>query len=386
MYKVGILRGPGLNPYEGQYLEKLSKFGFQPIGITTYDHVVDLSEIHFPIRVGHNFKTLTHGKIRPLLSAVGKVTKYNFGSWNLKVYNLKKLTSDLDIIYSADTWYPYTAQAIKTGIPTIVMEWENIPFNVEGRPYSKIKEYNRENAAHFVAITQKAKEALITEGVKADRITVIPAGLDCETFKPTEKDNQLAKTLNLSSDSIRILFVGRLVPEKGIFDLLEAFSMLLKSTQNVELMVVGSGTPSMQTQLNRRVADLKIGDKVKFLGSVPYSKMAQIHSLADLFCLPSVSTKIWAEQFGYSLVEAMACGKPVISTFSGSIPEVVKDRSTGILVQPNDPVGLKNGLQELVLDKQEREAFGRNAREWVLQQFEANKVAEQLAKVYSRFV
>ena len=386
MLKVGILRGPGLNPYEGQYLEKLPKFGFQPIGITTYDHVVDLSEIHFPVRVGNNFKTLTHGKIRPLLSAVGKVTKYNFTSWNLKVYNLKKLTSDLDIIYSADMWYPYTYQAVKTGIPTIVMEWENIPFNVEGRPYSKIKKYNRENAAHFVAITQKAKEALITEGVQADRITVIPAGLDCETFKPTEKDQHFAKTLNLSPDSIRILFVGRLVPEKGIFDLLEAFSTLLQSTQKVELMVVGSGTPSMQAQINKLIADLKIGDKVKFLGSIPYSNMAQIHNLVDIFCLPSVPTKIWAEQFGYSLVEAMACGKPVVSTFSGSIPEVVKDRSTGILVQPNDRTGLKNALQELILDKQERETFGRNAREWALQQFEANKVAEQLAKVYSKYV
>jgi len=158
---VGILRGPSLNPYEGQCFEKLPKYGFQPIGIATYDNAFDLSEIHFPVRVGHNFKTLTKGKLRPLLSAAGKVTKYNFASWNLRVFNLKKLTSDLDIIYSADMWYPYTYQAVKTGIPTVVMEWENIPFNEEARPYSKIKKHNRERAAHFIAITEKAKEALV---------------------------------------------------------------------------------------------------------------------------------------------------------------------------------------------------------------------------------
>jgi len=383
---VGILRGPSLNPYEGQYLEKLPKYGFQPVGITTYDNAVNLSEIHFPVRVGHNLKTLTKGKLWPLFVVAGKVTKYNFGSWNLRVFNLKKLTADLDVIYSADMWYPYTYQAVKTGIPTIVMEWENIPKNVEALPYSKIKKYNREHATHFVAITEKAKEALIIEGVGPDRISVVPAGLDCERFKPAEKNEQVAEKLGISKDLIRILFVGRLVPEKGIFDLLNAFSMVLRNVQNVELLIVGSGSSSMQIQISQLVENLKIGGKVKFLGSIEYSNMPQIHNLADVFCLPSIPTKTWAEQFGYSMVEAMACGKPVVSTSTGSIPEVVKDRATGILVKPNDPRGLESALEELILNKQERDAFGRNAREWVLQKFEANKVAGQLANIYSRFV
>jgi glycosyltransferase involved in cell wall biosynthesis len=383
---VGILRGPDLNLYEGQCFEKLPEYGFQPVGITTYDHTVNLSEIHFPVRVGHNFKTLTKGKFRPLLSVAGKVTKYNFESWNLRVFDLKKLTADLDIIYSADMWYPYTYQAVKTGIPTIVMEWENIPQNVEAFPYSKIKKYNREHATHFVAITEKAKEALVIEGVRPNRISVVPAGLDCEKFKPAERNEQVAKKLGISKDSIRILFVGRLVPEKGIFDLLNAFSILLRNVQNVELLIVGSGSSSMQIQISQLVENLKIGGKVKFLGSIEYSNMPQIHNLADVFCLPSIPTKTWAEQFGYSLVEAMACGKPVVSTSSGSIPEVVKDRATGILVKPNDPRGLESALEELILNKQERDAFGRNGREWVLQKFEANKIAGQLANIYCKFI
>lgn len=383
---MGILRGPSLNPYEGQYLEKLPKYGFQPVGITTYDNAVNLSEIHFPVRVGHNLKTLTKGKLWPLFVVAGKVTKYNFGSWNLRVFDLKKLTADLDIIYSADMWYPYTYQAVKTGIPTIVMEWENIPKNVEALPYSKIKKYNREHATHFVAITEKAKEALIIEGVGPNRISVVPAGLDCERFKPAEKNEQVAKKLGISKDSIRILFVGRLVPEKGIFDLLNAFSILLRNVQNVELLIVGSGSSSRQIQISQLVENLKIGGKVKFLGSIKYSNMPQIHNLADLFCLPSIPTKTWAEQFGYSMIEAMACGKPVVSTSTGSIPEVVKDRATGILVKPNDPRGLESALEELILNKQERNAFGRNAREWVLQKFEANKIAMQLANIYCKFI
>ena len=142
----------------------------------------------------------------------------------------------------------------------------------------------------------------------------------------------------------------------------------------------------MQLQISRLIANLKIADKVKLLGSIEYSNMPQIHNLADVFCLPSVPTKTWAEQFGYSMVEAMACGKPVVSTSTGSIPEIVKDRTTGILVKPNDPRELESALEELIINKQERDAFGRNGREWVLQKFEANKIAAQLANIYCKFI
>jgi glycosyltransferase involved in cell wall biosynthesis len=209
MHKVGILRD-SLNPIEGQCFEKLPKYGFQPVGITTYDNAYN-SEIHFPIRVGHNFNTLTKGKfqLKPGKGILGRltgletlkqsrpiqllpITKY-FESCNLQIFDLKKLTVDLDIIYSADVWYPYTYQALKTGLPTIVMEWENLPFSYEYFPYSRIKKYNRKHATHFVAITEKAKDALVIEGVDPDRISVLPAGIDCETFKPAERNAQFAK-------------------------------------------------------------------------------------------------------------------------------------------------------------------------------------------------
>jgi alpha-maltose-1-phosphate synthase len=375
-----------LNPYEGQCFEKLPKYGFQPIGITTYDNAFNFSEIHFPKRVGHNFNTITKGKFRRPIHLARRVTGYDFNSWNLMIFDLKKLTADLDIIYSSDEWYPYTCQAVKTGIPTIIMQWENIAFNPEVIPYSKIRKYNHEHAKHFVAISEKAKDTLVLEGVAPDRISVVPAGLDCEKFKPLERNEQLAKKLGISEDSIKILFVGRLVFEKGIFDLLKAFSQLLRKKLNVELIIVGSGTPKMQIQIRQLVENLKIGTKVKFLGNIAYSQMPKIHNLTDVFCLPSIPIKNWAEQFGYSIVEAMACGKAVVSTSSGSISEVVKDRLTGLLVKPNSPRELELALEELVIDAKEREVYGNNARGWVLQSFEANKIAEKLVDIYRKFL
>lgn len=264
--KVGILRGSSLNPYEGQYFKKLPKYGFQPIGIMTWDNSFSTEEIPFPVRVGHSYKTIVKGKFQLLQLLAKKATKYNFESYNFRIYNLNGLTKDLDIIHSADIEFPYTYQAAKTGIPTVVTEWENIPFNFEELPYSRIKKYNREHVAHFIAITEKAKQALIAEGVKSDRITVIPAGLDCEIFKPADKNQALIEKFGLSKETTKILFVGRFVPEKGIFDLLNAFSMLLKKDPNVELLIVGSGTSEMTTQIHKLIANLKIGSKIKFLG------------------------------------------------------------------------------------------------------------------------
>ena len=384
MHKVGILRGPYLNPYEGQYFEKLVKYGFEPIGITTHDKKKHLSEITFPIRAGHNLQTLTKGKLKPFFSLVGRATKYNFQSWNLRIVGLNKLIEDLDIIHSADIWYPFTYQAVKTGKPTLATEWENIPFNVKGTPYTKIQEYNRKHITHFIAITEKAKAALITEGVNPKKISVIPAGLDCERFKPTAK--AATNRFGISGETTKILFVGRLTTEKGIFDLLNAYALLIKVHQNVELLVVGTGTPEMQAKITLLTESLKIQSKVKFLGSISYSEMAEVHNLADIFCLPSVETNFWAEQFGYSMVEAMACEKPVVSTVTGSIPEIVKDRNTGILVEQKNPIALEAALEELLVDKKEREKFGKNGREWVLEAFEANKVAKQLAELYTRFI
>jgi starch synthase len=384
--KVGVVRGPALNPYEGQYFEKLKKYGFLPVGITTYDNISNVSEIRFPVRIGHNFNTLTKGMFKHLLRGATKVTKYEFSAYNFQIWNLKKLTEDLDILHSADISYPYTYQAIKTKIPTIITEWENIPFHAEKPPYVKVKKYNREYAAHFVAITEKAKKALVIEGVCPSRISVVPAGIDCQKFKPAERNKEVAEHFGIPEDTLNILFVGRLVPEKGLFDLLNAFSMLRQNFRKVLLMIVGSGPSRIRVQINRCILNLGIESQVKFLGGIKYSFMPNIHNLADVLCLPSIATKTWEEQFGYALVEAMACGKPVVSTSTGSIPEIVKDGATGILVNPNDPSALNEVLEELILNERKRTTLGRRGRQWVLQKFEANKIAKQLADIYGNFI
>ncbi len=385
--RVGVLRGNSLTPYEWQTYRVLPKQGFQPIGIVTFDSIYPVSDIPFPTRVGNNFKTLTGCKlIRPLRWAT-RFLRQDFSSINFVISNFKKLTEGLDIIHSWDVWYPYTYQAVKTGTPTIVTEWENIPFNYEKWPYAEIKRYNRKHVAHFIAATQKAKEALMIEGVEPERITIIPGGMDCNVFKPCPVDDGLLRRLSVSKDAVKILFNGRMVAEKGIFDLLNAFGMLVKKHPNVVLLIKAAPlSPKNRNQVHELIAKHKIGNKIRFIGSIPYTELSVLHNLADIFCVPSAQTKTWAEQFGYSLVEAMACGKPVVSSWSGSIPEVVKHRHTGLLVPSHNPVVLEAALEELTLNKSLRERYGKNARDWVLEKFEINVVAKQIADIYRQLI
>ncbi len=265
MYKVGILRGSGLGPAEGHFFNKLPKYGFQPIGITTSDNPVK-QEVPLQLRIGSNFNTVTRGKLRFALGVATKLTGYNFNSYYFKVNHLRRLTKDLDVLHSADSWYPYTYQAVKTGIPTVTTEWENIPFIHEGRPYTKIKKYNREHVAHFIAITEKARQMLITEGTDRNRISVIPSGIDCDLFKPASKDPKTMERLGLTDSTLKILFVGRFVEEKGIFDLLNAFSTIQKTNENLELLIAGSGTLEMTEQIHKQTTELMISRQSQVFG------------------------------------------------------------------------------------------------------------------------
>ena len=119
---------------------------------------------------------------------------------------------------------------------------------------------------------------------------------------------------------------------------------------------------------------------VTFSGRISYTDMPAIHRLADIFVLPSIPTPIWEEQFGMVLVESMASGKAVVSTQSGSIPEVVGD--AGVLVPPGDPGALAQELGRLLCDEAWRNELGHRARQRVVSTYAHDIVAERIADAY----
>lgn len=287
-----------------------------------------------------------------------------------RLYGLEKVIHGADLVHVAETYFGYTHQAvmakrrglIKKVISTV---WEVIPHNNEGisgrKQYKKIA---RENIDHYIAVTSLAKKALITEGVSADKITVIGAGVDTKKFKPSSSEKN-KRVLN-------ILCVARLVPEKGVEDLLAAFLEIRKTNNNVNLTFIGSGPLR---------ADF-VGYKGVSVKQVPYGQMASQYQKADIFCLPSRATKTWAEQYGMALVEAMATGLPIVTTDTGAIKEVCGD--TALYAHHSNPQSLKTNLEKLLYNEELRQEMGKLSRLRAIKYFNRKKVARKIAILYKK--
>jgi len=366
--RVAILRGPNLNLWEMQNYEPLCK-SFDITSYTTNQPSFDISHITLPV-----VKLPPH----PQNPA------YMVG--------LEAELLDKDIIYTADITWIFTYQAAmmkqKFGKRIIALEWENIPFAYEeDEQVREMKRFNRQMVDHFVAVTERAKDALIIEGVPEDKITVIPMGIDVNRFRPDDEARwRLRKEFGIGIEERVVLFTGRMVWEKGIYDLLYAAKLVTQeeSVKDVHFRFVVIGKGSESSGIKSRVEELGVGSVVTFIEGYPYHRMHEMYNMADIFVLPSISTRTWKEQFGMVLIEAMACGLPVISTLSGSIPEVVGD--AGILVQSNDPRGLFTAIMKLLKDDTLNKELSIKGRERAINEFDSQKIAHKFNLLFEELV
>ncbi len=176
-----------------------------------------------------------------------------------------------------------------------------------------------------------------------------------------------------SKGGFTLVFCGRLnsaKPHKTLDVLLKAMPLILE-LHAVELNIIGTG-PRLD-EYAALARSLRLEPSVHFLGHVEHSHLPTYYSNADLFVLPSIR-----ESFGLVLVEAMACGLPVVATRVGGLPEVVEEGVTGLLVPPNDPKALAGAINSLLDDPQRMRSMGAKGRQRVVEHFTWDKVAERM--------
>jgi glycosyltransferase involved in cell wall biosynthesis len=176
--------------------------------------------------------------------------------------------------------------------------------------------------------------------------------------------------------------MGRLVWTKGIFVLADAARLLLEEPEIKKLdplfLVIGEG--SDRAGFEARLKHLKIDRSFLLAGNQSYERIPDIHRLADIFLLPSISTRYILEQFGIVLIESMATKKPVVATHCGAIDEVVGD--AGILVQANDYFRLHQALKNLCRDKDLRDEFSKRGFARVEEHFTHRMVTSKIVSAY----
>ncbi len=177
----------------------------------------------------------------------------------------------------------------------------------------------------------------------------------------------------------RMVFVGRVVEQKGLGVLFEAMQSLLGEHPNLSLTVVGDG-PHRQ-DLAARAESMGLGDRVEFVGAKSQSEVVDILAKADLFVLPS-----YAEGVPVVVMEALGSGVPVVASFVGGMAELVEDDHTGFLVRPGDPVQLADRIGRLVADPELRARLGANGRAKVADDFDARSEAARLGSLFTNSV
>ncbi len=202
------------------------------------------------------------------------------------------------------------------------------------------------------------------------KIRVIPNGIDLERFRPDIKKLKI-----FNDDKINILFVGRLDKRKGTIYLIQSFEKLKRKHNNIRLIIAGNGP--LLDECKSYVESNNIQD-VHFEGRVSDIMLPRYYSTSDIFCSPATH----GESFGIVLLEAMACGKPIVAFANTGYKGVLKGEGAKFLVKPMNVNELTKKLETLIKDKGLREKMGK----WGLKEvkkYDWNIVTDKIIKTYN---
>ncbi|MGI4790075.1 MAG: glycosyltransferase [Janthinobacterium lividum] len=296
-------------------------------------------------------------------------------------------------------WYPELAQTIREFQPDIIDLWEE-PWGLVSAqtvwlrnrlaPHAKIVSETEQNIAkklpppfesfrsytlsHADFVVGRSAEAIDNIRAKgyAGQAEVVPNAVDTSLFRPLDRV-ECRRALGLSGFVAG--YVGRLVEEKGLADMIAA---LAECPPDVNLVFAGSGP--FQSSLEQQANTLGVAERVTFLPARPQEELPQVMNALDTLILPSHTTPRWKEQFGRVIIEAQACETPVIGSDSGAIPDVVGEG--GLIFPEGNPKALAAAILELHSDPEKARERGKAGRRQAEDQYTWARVAERMWKIY----
>ena len=223
-------------------------------------------------------------------------------------------------------------------------------------------------------------------GVPAEKVCTIPPGVDLQLFQPQPR-SAARDRIGLDEDDLTVLFVGRIDPIKGIDTLVEAAEIMIHQDQLASppiFVIIGGDLDESQSPIGplaRVAADIKdrgLSEHFRLLGSWPQDQLPVAYSAADVVAVPSRY-----ESFGLVAVEALACGAPVVASRAGGLRFTIDEGVSGLLVKPQSPQTLADGLTEVLGNEQLRHAMSRSARPSV-ERYDWATIASDVMHVYRR--
>lgn len=249
---------------------------------------------------------------------------------------------------------------------TDVMKFPNKNFVAKS-----ILSYNFKRADVICATSNTIKEYI--SQVVSKPVQIVPFGIDVIEFSKKQSD-----CVFIENEFV----LGSIKPLEAIYRidvLIKSFAALHHKYENLRLLIIGEGTAS--SDLEKLCIELNVIDKVKFTGRIPFNEISNYYNKLDV--LVNLSEY---ESFGVSVIEAMACEKPVIVTNVGGLKEIVKDNSLGFKVEVDNIEQTINAIEALISDKMVYNSIAMNARKYVIDHFNWNENLKQMLSIYAELL
>jgi phosphatidylinositol alpha-1,6-mannosyltransferase len=270
---------------------------------------------------------------------------------------------------------------LRYGTPYLVyVHGEEMGYAESSRELSFLAARVLKGARVLVANSRNTREMLLERwGVPEGKVRVLHPGVDAEQFVPAERDEGVRERLGWRGRRV-VLTVGRLQKRKGHDMLLRALPAIRARVPDVLYAIVGAGEE--RATLERLADELGVRPWVQFCGEPDDAELVRRYQQCDLFVLPNRQVGDDFEGFGMVLVEAQACGKPVLAGKSGGTAETMRIPETGCVVDCNEPHELAAAVSELLADAARREAMGEAARRWAVEQFDWRSLCQKAAALF----
>lgn len=237
------------------------------------------------------------------------------------------------------------------------------------------------NCDTVIVVSDHLKKKLISTGIYRKKIKILRNAINLNRFKPI-RNYEIRERYKITNQEILILFVGYLDTFKGVFELVEAFHKLNNKYFNLKLMFVGVGPKS--SDLINKTAKLGLQDKILFVGNISHEYIHEYYQAADIVVLPS-----YGEGGGppLSILEAMACGIPVIGSNVGGIPEGIHHSVNGLITSPKNINDLAKKIEILVTNHDLRKQFGKESLRIIkIKSLDINTKINKLVKFYKNSI
>lgn len=262
------------------------------------------------------------------------------------------------------------SMSTESGKPPLVAS-RRVDFHMRGNSLSRWK-YRQVDC--FICASETIRRMLVADGIPEERTVTVHEGIDLERVAAAPAA-RLHEELWLPHQAPIVGNVAALVPHKGQRHLVESAALVVRQVPDARFVIAGEG--ELRSALERQIKERHLEKHVMLAGFRP--DVLSVHKAFDIFVMSSVT-----EGLGTSLLDAMACGRPVVATTAGGIPEVVVDGETGLLVPPRDHEAMADAIVRLLTDPALRQTLGDAGLARVRSRFSAERMVRETLRVYER--